>query len=276
MAVFYADGNAFGKLQTCHCVSPESQIRWDGALREKRKAFLKAFLLEAKADPEWLAEGKALKFETLLWGGDECLFVMPAHLGWRFTRRFFEHFQEWQPEGFEGVTLTHSAALVYAQHHAPIHRLKRLAKDQMTEFAKSQDRKSDQLLCVPLESFDHLGASFEEAMRQRYGGALSDLDEILLRGTHDLPLCKRLAGIQKSISDLKRQEVEFARSQLRALVQERVRRGVRGEGFDEVLKNYLFKTREAGKDTLKDLQKCFKGVDAMWVMLEELWDYALP
>ena len=91
LAIFYADGNSFGGIQASKCDSPEKQEGFDKYIRRARETFLKQFLQqEVMGKPGDWHSGKGTRFETLLWGGDEVMFVMPARLGWRFATFFFE------------------------------------------------------------------------------------------------------------------------------------------------------------------------------------------
>lgn len=130
VAVFYADGNQFGKIRKSVPIGTFSDH-----LRDKRRALLEAIL-------RWYAIGaegnhregfavadddgrRGLRFETLLWGGDECLFVLPAWLALPFVAGFFKATAGWEIGGHD---LTHAAGVAIAHHKTPIRQLKRIAK----------------------------------------------------------------------------------------------------------------------------------------------------
>ena len=241
--------------------------------------------------------GKGTRFETLLWGGDEVMFVMPARLGWRFATFFFDQMKdlnldkakdENQESIFNSsVPLTHAAALVFCQHHAPIHRIKHLAKDQMAEFAKAADRTRDSLMTVALESFDHLGADYQHAMNQRYKEAVLPRDMILVG---DGELTTRLREIATHADKLRNSE-SFARSQLRALVNEMLRypsraaaiaafkakpsKAADGTSYHEPPDYFRNASVEEKVCLHQKLRRLFPTDLALWLQLEELWDYAL-
>lgn len=306
MAVFYADGNRFGSLQTSLCPDPARQALWDHAIREKRREFLTSFLrdeVRACSSEEtknpWLNDDKQIRFETLLWGGDELMFVMPAELGWRFATCFFKHFGKWDistaklptdspwfdaKPSFPSQILTHSAALIFAQHHAPIDRLKQLAKEQMTEFAKNikegQEeigRKSDNLMYLALESFDHLGSSFEHAMSRRYGGQVP-LKSLVLGG--GAALADLLQALSTHMETLRDSGQDFARSQLHELVSTLIhpsKAAAPPADIAAAMKEYFFRAKEESRDAIQTLASHFSAdPNAIWIHLEELWDYTLP
>ena len=300
LAVFYADGNSFGRTQSNHCGSPEKQEAWDTFIRGSREEFLIKFLEDeitgpAKENP-WLdAKGRA-RFETLLWGGDEFMFVVPAALGWRFATLFFRHFGGMNLAqaggGLPQSLLTHAAALVFCQHHAPIDRIKHLAKDQMVEDAKAMSRDLDSLSVVVLESFDHLGNSYATAMARRYASSIG-LDQMVLKTPQDGSLHKTLETIARCVEHLHSPKSHFARSQLRGTVNA-ILAAARGGGpplppgkaasaaasaaaFEEVRKAAFKNATEEDIRILQDnLKPCFPSDTALWLQLEELWDYAKP
>lgn len=315
IAVFYADGNGFGSIQTEHCQKPDTQKGWDVLIRETRKEFLRSFLVnEVQCFPDkptlpqdspWRGiqrnnrdKGKeCIRFETLLWGGDEFMFVMPAALGWRFAAFFFE---KMYGHAFGEQKLTHAAALVFCSHHAPIHRIKHLAKDQMAEFAKgiksNKDdpndklgRRRDSLVVTALESFDHLGTGFEDAMNQRYRNMLP-LGKLILVHPLNGNLGTHLKEIAKEMNALRGSET-FPRSQLRGLVNTMLASQDanaaaelaaftkdRETGEDDTPPRHFRNATGEEKKLLHDiLLKLFGGDPVtLWLQLEELWDYALP
>ena len=308
LAIFYADGNGFGRIQQLLCSTPEKQALWDHFIRTKRKQFLTEFLREElNKKPEWLNSKKGVaRFETLLWGGDELMFIMPASLGWRFATIFFEklgghkvsaakfpteaedraHPFAGDPSQFASHdVLTYTAALVFCQHHAPIDRIKRLAKDGLAESAKGLRRDQDQLLCVVLESFDHLGTSYQAAMARRYAQRVPWQDMVISqRG--GLPIHGVLKAIATGIRYLGSGDSHFARSQLRGLVEKMLYNPGAGEirtshppvsvSAENLPRQFRSATDKDAEVLIRQLRPLFPSDAALWFQLEELWEYALP
>lgn len=301
LAVFYADGNQFGKIQTSCCTKPVLQALWDSHIRASRDAFMEDFLGAIAADPSWRCMGQdaRLRFETLLWGGDELLFVMPAEKGWSFAQRFFAHFEKWKAlhkanasllakEGWSeeeladakfpetAPRLTYTASLVFCHHHAPIARIKHLAKDQMADgFAKDKSRDRDQLVVQVLESFDHLGGDYAGALGKRYGAGI-DLADLILAASPEVLLSKRLDEIGASLAAL-RDSAAFPRNQLRKVVVG-ITRAKKMKDLPTALADH-FPEVEAGsaeRNAIDTVQKMIQPPNACWVQMEELWDYARP
>jgi hypothetical protein len=169
IALVYADGNAFGAVQKA--LREPSEIRdWDQSIRGlRRDKFLRPLLRCTKNDEAWQFEGestpadgtrrKGIRIETLMWGGDEFMMMVPAWKGLELAQTLFEHRDEWS---FKTKPLTHAVSVVFAHHNAPISRLKSLA-EKLVEGAKQHaDHKfKNSLSWLMLESFDHLGSGFE-------------------------------------------------------------------------------------------------------------------
>ncbi len=285
LAVFYADGNGFGSIQAKHCRDEDSQRRWDCEIRRQREEFLIHFLEAAQNDERWLVPAEAgerekrptMRFETLLWGGDELMFVMPAALGWQFAAMFFDRMSG---ASFGTQTLTHAAGLVFCQHHTPIHRLQGLVRDQMVEFSKGIDRERDSLMVVALESLDHLGTSYEESMNGRYRG-VQPLKKNILAAPEGCEMGKYLLEIATSVEALRGSE-SFARSQLRTLVarvlEQADRAGAEQEAaiVEGALPECFSNASPEDVTVLRGSLYNLFGRDSitLWLQLEELWDYA--
>ncbi|UDM62092.1 hypothetical protein KIJ96_02200 [Pseudoalteromonas piscicida] len=126
LAYVYFDGNKFSRIQNIVAQSVEAQIEFDKFLQTKRAQLLEKIL-------EWVAkdadfnEHKALggaRFETLLWGGDECFFVMPASKGFEFIAKVNEWTQNWK---FKDYPLTHAFGLVFCHMKNLIQKIRALA-----------------------------------------------------------------------------------------------------------------------------------------------------
>ena len=124
IAVFYADGNGFRSM--AERVTHKTFSSELGAHRTKLLRDIVAWLRRGRDGAHSAAfavPGTAtLRFETLLWGGDEVLFVMPAWLGLAFAALFFSLTRGWR---IGGERPTHAAGLVLCHHKTPI----RLARD---------------------------------------------------------------------------------------------------------------------------------------------------
>ena len=82
------DGNSFGRTKRDQCLTPADQRLFNDTVIGNHRAFLTDILQAIdKDDPLWINNG-AIRFETLLWGGDEIMLVVPAWPGWQVLARF--------------------------------------------------------------------------------------------------------------------------------------------------------------------------------------------
>lgn len=143
IAVVYADGNAFG--DTRRALTP-SEGRTRAQIFSERLGDLRRRLLtrilrwyvvpsDERGRSPYLARNGGdlnLRFETLLWGGDEMTFVLPSWLAVDFVTAFFEATADWR---IGERPLTHAVGVAVGHHKTPIRQLGHIAKEA-AELAK--------------------------------------------------------------------------------------------------------------------------------------------
>jgi hypothetical protein len=255
MAVIYADGNRFGDLQNRLCTDRKLQEDYDKQLKNHRKEFLKAFL-EQKVlpDPEQAFVGfkggnSWYRMETLLWGGDEFMLLVPAWRGWFTLQFFFDRAKTWN---LLGETVTHAAGLVFCSHKAPIHRVADLAR-KLCDAAK-KDKSRNLFAYQILESFDIVGdfETYRKSMAPHGYG----IESLNLEGPE-------MGEIDRLMSDLK--AAEFPRRKLFDLARGRLSKA------DE--KDFLSGLPAKARDAAEGLRILLND-SARWYHIAELWDYA--
>jgi hypothetical protein len=135
MAVIYLDGNKFGRIRGKIDDSADSFAQFDGSLRGLQNGVLAELLIQMKKQKGWKTEDNKYRLETLMWGGDEIMWVVPAWKGWEALTLFFEKSKDWKYE----EPLTHSAGVVFCGHKSPIFRVKKLAK-KLADIAKETNK----------------------------------------------------------------------------------------------------------------------------------------
>lgn len=159
MAVIYMDGNRFGDIQRRVVDDPEGegsaadrQRQFDDRVKGLRRDLLWA-VLGAVVSGGTPTESQRVRLETLLWGGDEIIWVVPAWLGWKVLGIIAETTRNW---AINGHHLFHAVGVVFCAMNAPINRVTALARD-LADLAKEVDRGRSLLAWQVLESFDHVG-----------------------------------------------------------------------------------------------------------------------
>ncbi len=288
MAVIYLDGNHFGKILRKTCNTLEDQKRFDEYLRKKQAEALRIILQEIveqdfrdrKPDSFgpwinpacWFMDAKEnekekettpkVRLETLLWGGDELIWVAPAWRGWWLLGKFFEIVQgisqgtkRWK---FNGEDLTFSAGLVFCHNAAPIYRIKDAAYQLAEEAKRASGRAENMAAYQVLESYDLAGPDFEKFRRKRLPPML-DLKDMAIKGAGMLELARKFPILKRQIP----------RRQLYRLVQ----RILAGEDAKEVKSGLEGGLSEKSRKRLETIKRCCKSADAVWFHLLELWDY---
>jgi hypothetical protein len=296
IAVFYADGNGFtglagNTIESRRAFSGNLRRLQRGLLGEILKAYDKCVNKEKsrkyfEVDIEEQIERKLmpcerLRLETLLWGGDELMFVMPSWLGLWFARLFFDTVKDWKAPG--GEPLTFGAGLLICNYKTPIRVAQKIAKEELAEQAKEWGKKQDNGPCNGLsiyvmESVEPLEQGLAE-MRKKMLKLKERLEDALV-----IPGGK-VATVLNRADALK---TGFPRSQLYRILHKArrdewfKRRGE--EDTRQALKRWLEK---AGKDSglqveafrlVEDYHACELGrhllLNLYW--LAELWDYLPP
>jgi hypothetical protein len=266
MAVIYIDGNGFGKIQQEHCRTPEALRAFDAQVQSDRRDFLRELLREMSGIPEkdadtyrWKTVDDNLRIETLLWGGDEIVWAVPAWNGWRTLRLFYQKSKDWQ---FNQVPLRHAAGIVFCHHNAPIHRIRQLAQT-IAELAKERDRESNLFAYEVLESFDHVSGDLDSYRRRRSPRG-SNAPALILDGTRMATVEGLAPGLLEKLS----------RRQLHRLV--RLIIGSEPPDDNEVKKtigNLTAELTTEQRSQLDELRAALGDGEVSWLHLSALWDY---
>ena len=283
IAVVYADGNRFGAVRDA-IGSPA----FSTAIVPLRRALLGrivAWLGSAPGDPALTvwdeADKPALRFETLLYGGDEFMVVLPAWLAASFVEGFFAHTAEWSAGG---QRLTHAVGVAIAGAKTPIRQLRTIAKSAADIAKEARLRAADSVTFEVFESVAPPDTPLANLRTAQYGrheeGALAR--RIALPG-HAFAEARRL------IARLKGEDGSegFPRSQIYAALRA-VRAQPGGAGFfseksDEAVEAALERyAARAGADRsvgigelrLPGFEPRGRALDL--ALIAGLWDYADP
>ncbi len=269
IAFIYIDGNEFGKKQRSSKTAKD-QRDFDQITRKFRNNTLKEILFMIKGKEDWIFiddNNKKLQLETLLWGGDEIIWVVPAWQGWWMLDQFY---QLSQGLTFNNKPLFHGSALIFCKHNAPIHRIDQLARKLADDFAK-RDKTSNHIAYQVLESFDHAGNKLSSEQEARIQGLASDTSELLIKA-------EDMNKIEKCIKALK--DYDFPKRKIYQIVNHY--RNDNSEKAEELydkligkhLSKYTFSEEQQTcyKDQLTALNTTFKS-KIYWLHLMELWDY---
>ena len=229
IAVIYFDGNGFSGIQRDQVRTTEDQCAFDERIKTYRRELLAALVEHWLKYPHWISDTdgtentkRVFPLETLLWGGDEMIFVVPASRGLELVQFFYHQSRDWTSKEKGGERLTHAGGIVFCHYKTPIGRAERLARD-LADAVKEQPygRDENHFDAVVLESIDYPAEPLEEFFRKRYGPVAGHRFPLQPARPRPLPL----AGDDKALQNLlvrgertcpKSQAYGIARSALKA------------------------------------------------------------
>ena len=299
MAIFYADGNKFGKVG-CDCQTPEELDKWDNYIKDKRKDLLAAILTHARTDPRWQIKNE-IRIETLLWGGDELMFVVPGWCGMQLADLFFKQTvgKMVYPPDSTNKPLTHACGLVFCHHQAPISAISQLAKKLAEKGKKGAFKGEDSLNWVVLESFDQAGSDLGAFLQTRYQKKISDWDQLTLtpKAVHTLandldflkdilPRSTMVRALHMIVHGTAFDEDDHAKETMRLLrrsyvsVDQSLDQNQNSPAHAKPLFGQLWaqlhpRAQDRDWDQVAKTQPAAEDLSA-WVKLIELWDYCQP
>lgn len=278
IAYIYVDGNGFGKIRRELCRTPTDRSNFDKTIQDGfRKPFLKALLEKAEADPSFQTnagdngQGKALRLEVLLWGGDEMTLVVPAWQGLAVLDLFFELGKKLD---FNRRPLTHRAAVIFCHHNAPILLIRQIAESLLARTKQDiraalsaggagevlEHSDGDALHYLVLESFELLQGDLDSFLQEYYRGI--DYRDLLLRAGELDTLVEALRTIRANVAKSKALEIVYALQQ-----------GQRDK-LDPLTNQILrLVPRENREPVAGAVQTLTQAGPARWFLATDLWDY---
>lgn len=175
MAVVYVDGNKFGRIRTelqAGGAPPDVALRhFSDHLKSLREDLMRHLVHVMRMRYGPFQHDDKLRMETLLWGGDEARWVVPAWLAWDVIGEFFRFTAPWTIPPLDKtsapVPLTHAMGVVVCNVKTPIRQAASLSHD-LAEAAKAQGRVNACQIEI-LESLDILPDHLEHHRRALYG-----------------------------------------------------------------------------------------------------------
>ncbi|MEX1027909.1 MAG: hypothetical protein WD049_07875 [Candidatus Paceibacterota bacterium] len=151
---------------------------WSSALRDHHRSLLKGLIEIANVDQSW-KRGNQIRLETLLWGGDEILWVMPAWKGWEVAKWFFD-----QTHNVQGHELTYGCGLVFCHAKAPIRNIIELAH-RLGDLTKGaiDGQNVHRLAYEVLESYDDISGDLDNH-RRRFLPASQNISDLSINPSH--------------------------------------------------------------------------------------------
>ncbi|HWR31112.1 MAG TPA: hypothetical protein VN631_14895, partial [Negativicutes bacterium] len=157
IALIHLDGNKFGKIREDNCLTIEDYKDFNDVIQKEIHGVSLERLLRFATKPENKGfrtknKEKQIKLETLMWGGDEIEWIVPASQLWDTLQIFFDVASN---KLYKEIPLTYSAGVVICRHTVPILQIRHYA-EQLCSIAKaaSKDSPSNQFALLNMASFD--------------------------------------------------------------------------------------------------------------------------
>lgn len=270
MAVIYLDGNKFTDLRDRYCRESQSLNEFDQSLKSKQAGVLAELLSRMGQDREYQTQNGQFRLETLLWGGDELIWVVPAWKGWNVLKWYFFNASSWQ---FAEQPLTFAGGLVFCHHKAPIHRMVGLCQT-LADTAKKVYPLRNSFQYLALESFDHIGDDLGTFRSLQCPALTDDLNqnEILWR-------CTLFGEQMQDIADLLHTiKSNFPRGQVYKAISAANKTAKMGgsywQDFMGRLKEIFPKEKwMATAEMFSDNPLGSPESPGMWLNIAQLWDY---
>ena len=142
LAVIATDGIKGGELREAFA----DDIAFSKAMKKFRSNLANALSDWAELPGAHVLAGKMKvpRFDALLWGGDDIVFVMPAWLAMPFMEVFFRVTEsyEFTPEGQNARKLYHRVACIIANAKTPIRQMRALALDAEWQLKNASELQS--------------------------------------------------------------------------------------------------------------------------------------
>lgn len=312
IAVVYMDGNSFSKIQKKLLESvpvdkqKEMQIAFDNKIQNKRAKFLCNLLLEMTNNdsgcfnPALQEKEKIIRFETLLWGGDEMLFVLPAWLGFEFIQYFFEQTKDWKIDQYP---LTHAAGMVFCSTTTPIDKVRDLAQSlaetvKQGEHQGKTGRQQNAWNYMILESIDYpTNSDIEHFNTKHYGNQASSkpafipvlADEPYQKNTLNSLINKGLLPrrqLYRIVQTINQPltNTDIAELPWQILINTTEEDGLTPQETQEIRLFQVAENKAELITVLENISKIRFSLDInqpqqrvwLWIYLYELWDYICP
>jgi hypothetical protein len=144
-------------------------------MQDKRREFLTALLQDCIIPDKGFFNHDLVRLETLLWGGDEMLLVVPASKGLKLLRFFYEFTKGW---AFKDNTLSHAGGLVFCRAKTPIRRIRKFAQE-LADAVKGETREKNRFDYMVLESIDYPSESLEKLRKKIFPDELMQQYQVL-------------------------------------------------------------------------------------------------
>jgi len=155
IALIHLDGNKFGTIRANNCLTIEDFKDFNRIVQKEIQEPALTRLLKFATKQEnkgFRTKHNEVRLETLMWGGDEVIWIVPASQLWDTLQIFFDSVLN---KPFKEIPFTYSAGVVICRHTVPILQIRHYA-EQLCGIAKNSPNgaSSNQFALLNMSSFD--------------------------------------------------------------------------------------------------------------------------
>jgi hypothetical protein len=273
IAFIYLDGNKFGAIRDKYCTSKEKMSAFFDTVQHKLRArILENILRSAIDDVDFKSKSNQVRLETLLWGGDEIEWVVPAWKGFEILKQTYsvdETFAVAQETDLLSIPLTHACGIVFCHHSAPILAIRKIAHllaEKVKENNKDIPQKSSEgnyIHYMVMESYDMITGNIDAFFAKHYKNA--DPDHLKLAGDE-------LNIFEKEFITIKKY---FPRNKVYKIIQllNSNETGYQSKISAEITKVQKTINKDFQDELESSLNRVIKNQIDRWYIIADLWDY---
>lgn len=265
IAFIHLDGNRFGRIRDKLCQTENDLGKFQTLIQEQlQKPALQQILKEATApkNSAFRTASGEIRLETLMWGGDEIEWVVPASQAWLVLQTFFKQVAGMK---FKGVNLTYSAGMVFSHHNLPILQVRKYA-NQLCDLAKSSlekdiaklDETANRFVFLNMTAFDLISRDVEQFLNEFHKPAKA-VDFIIAY--------PEMESLRNSLSNIKRY---FPKNKLYEIIDALHS----GKSEDEIKKRAFTLISPSHRQTTETALNELLALRANgWFLIADLWPY---
>jgi len=275
VAFLHIDGNRFGSIRHELCKSETDMIDFQSAIQKAREDALREILNYAQSNKSFQTSDGEIRLETLLWGGDEIEWVVPAWQALKVLSIFFEQTREnrFTAKNGKSVRLTNAIGVIFCHHNLPILQIRRyaeelcrMAKDTLPKDTIDLDANANCFAFLNMVSFDQMTRHVSDFLEKYHKPAQAQ--DFVINAAE-------LAELKPRLQKLKRL---MAKNKLHEII-EAMQTGTPEEQKGKV-KDIVDRAKKllnnAQKTQLENaIQEVIKGQPYLWYLVSDLWDYVV-
>lgn len=275
IAFLHIDGNRFGSIRHALCKTETDIINFQRAIREAREGALREILKYAQSQKSFQTSDGEIRLETLLWGGDEIEWVVPAWQALKVLNLFFAQTQErrFTAQSGKSVRLTNAAGVILCHHNLPILQIRQYA-EELCRMAKSTLPKETIDLDANANCFAFLNMVSFDQMTRHVGDFLEKYHKPAQ--AHDFVInAAELTELKPHLQKLKRLLAKNKLHEIIETMQSGTSEEQKAKIQDIVDRAQKLLNREQKTQLANTIEQVLKDKPHRWYWVSDLWDYVV-